>query len=103
MAKSAIKSPLVSAAAVQAPVENRPVHVIHHGYVRGSIRRSESKRGMTHTVTCDRVWRDSAHQEHVSSTFESGDLRMLVKVAGECLQWIEWQEKMRASGGPRAG
>ena len=99
MARSIVKSERVQAAQDLSPVESKPVHLIHYGNVRGRIHRSESKPGMTHTMTCERVWRDSARNEHVSQIFESGDLRMLAKVAAECLHWIEWQEKMQASGG----
>jgi hypothetical protein len=98
MAKSAVKSAPVPTSDVPKPPENKPVHVIHYASVRGLIHRSETGARLIHTFTCERVTHDKAHNEQVCTTFESGDLRMLAKVAIECLRWIEWQEKMHSSG-----
>jgi hypothetical protein len=99
MAKPAVKSvPTSRAAPAEEVPEGNVVQSMQVGIVRGSIRRNDSNGVLTHTVICERVWRDSSGQEHTSEVFRSSDLQSLAKVASECRRWIEWQERMHTEG-----
>ena len=100
MPKATAQSAPPLAPPVEPAADKKPVHVIQFGCARGSIHRNESKDFVSHTVIFDRCWQDRSRKDHVGPTFETADLRHLAKTAIECLNWIEWQEKLRANGGP---
>jgi hypothetical protein len=100
MPKATVKPALSLAPPAEPVAEKKLVHVIQHGYARGSIYRNESKGNLSHTVNFDRHMQHGNRKEHVGQTFEKLDLRHLAEAAVECLNWIQWQEKMYADGGP---
>ena len=110
MPKASLKPPTLSspppagppppvASPPPAPAEEKPIHKIQFGIVRGSIWKSGSQDKPILTLTLDRVVTDKAKNEHVSQVFESGDVKHLAKVTADCARWIEWQMNYLAGNG----
>ncbi len=75
---------------------NKPIHTIRYRNLKGAIWKNTGATGDFYTVTLSRAYQDKEEQWHDVTSFNTGDLPMLAKLANDCHSWITWQER-RAS------
>lgn len=72
---------------------NKPVHEIRIGRVRAAVWENDSARGVMHSVTFSRLYKDEATEQWYDSTsFGRDDLLLLAKVADLAHTWISEQQ-----------
>ena len=78
---------------------NKPVHEIRLGRVRAAVWGNESAKGVMHSVTFSRLYKDEATDQWADSTsFGRDDLLLLAKVADHAHTWVlEQQPRDRAT------
>ena len=72
---------------------NRPAHTIRYRNLKGTIWKNAGANGDFHTVTLSRAYQDKSEQWHDVTSFNTGDLPMLAKLANDCHSWITWAER----------
>jgi hypothetical protein len=73
--------------------DKRPVHTIRYRNLKGAIWKNAGGNGDFYTVTLSRAYQDKQEQWHDVTSFNTGDLPMLAKLANDCHSWITWQER----------
>lgn len=64
-----------------------PIHVIRIGTIKAAIWKNESTNGAFHTVSFERLYKDSATWNH-SGHFGRDDLLILAQIADAAHSWI---------------
>jgi hypothetical protein len=77
--------------------DNKPVHHIRYGSVKATIWRNDSAKGIFHTVTVTRSYRDESNVWHDTGSFHFKDLPHLAKAITDSHSWIAWQERQLVS------
>jgi hypothetical protein len=93
---SAVRSGTSDPRTENAADGNRPIHSIRYRNLKGAIWKNASANGDFYTVTLSRAYQDKDEQWHDVTSFNSGDLPMLAKLANDCHSWITWQERRAA-------
>jgi hypothetical protein len=73
------------------PTKARPVHEIRLGRVKAAVWANEGEHGLRHSVTIQRIYKDTAGIWQRSDSFGREDLLLVAKVADLAHTWIEQQ------------
>ena len=69
--------------------KQKPVHEIRLGRIRAAIWENEGARGVTHSVTFSRLYKDEKTDQWAdSASFGRDDLLLLAKVADLAHSWV---------------
>lgn len=82
--------------------DNRPAHTIRYRNLKATIWKNAGTNGSFYTVTFTRSYQDKDEQWHDATSFNTGDLPTLSKLANDSHSWISWAERQaKQEGGGR--
>jgi hypothetical protein len=90
-----------STAGASSPAKTPPVHTIRYRNLKASIWKNDGQNGAFYSVTLGRSYQDDQNVWHDVTSFNSGDLPLLAKLANDCHSWIEWQTRRDAEEAKR--
>ena len=77
---------------------NKPVHEVRLGRVRAAVWENASAKGVMHSVTFSRLYKDDATGQWAdSASFGRDDLLLLAKVADLAHSWVHGQSARDAA------
>lgn len=98
MAKSSTSAPKPSAPASRStgnvsPGGNKPAHTIRYRNLKATIWLNTGQNGDFYSVSFTRSYQDKDDQWHDVTSFNTGDLPTLSKLANDAHSWINWSER----------
>ena len=82
---------------------NKPVETLRYRNLKAAIWKNQGQSQPFYSVTFTRSYRDQQEQWHDVTSFNSGDLPMLAKLANDCHSFITRQERKSPVGGSSQG
>ena len=71
---------------------NKPAHTIRYRNLKATIWLNTGQNGGFYSVSFTRSYQDKDEQWHDATSFNTGDLPTLAKLANDAHSWINWSE-----------